>query len=307
MNKQIFTKVELDIIDKFSKYIIRYKNNKEFLEYIKKSEFKVDAFGLNRWLSSKYHKRIERYLFYNYNNKYRQIDKNKFKVLSFFEYIAIFLKKKDKKLWLLPLNDFIRRIENWKVDINNLMIDMDSFNNKFKNKQVMIYLNKKSMDYDVSDHEINVETIYRKYVGTKKFKDGGLEETRILVESPDGTIMDINQEAIHHFQEKGFRAVLTKEWKKNYLYNFLEKKEVVNIFKKNDLKRIQEREKIERPYQFSLTGFPDLFVWNRKGDYFFVEVKSEKDKLHRSQYEWIRWNKKKGKFDFKMLNILNKK
>lgn len=39
---------------------------------------------------------------------------------------------------------------------------------------------------------------------------------------------------------------------------------------------------------FTLTGYPDLFVWGGKGEYFFVEVKSENDKVHLNQREWIR-------------------
>ncbi|MBU1204579.1 MAG: VRR-NUC domain-containing protein [Nanoarchaeota archaeon] len=308
MNIKPFSKIELAIINKFSKYIIEFNNNTEFLEYIKKNKFKVEAFGLNKWWPSKYYNQIEKYLFYDFKEKYRLINKNKFKILSDFEYIAIFLKKKSKELWLLPLDEFIRWVDNsYKTNIDKLIIEMGSFNNKLMNKEVMIYLNRESMNYDVSNQNINTDKIYRKYVGTKKFEETSSEETRILVEGSDGTIRDINQEAIHYFQEKGFWAVLTKEWRNNYLYNFFKKKEIAKIFKKSDLKKIQEKERIERPYQFSLTGFPDLFVWDTKGNYFFVEVKSEKDKLHRSQYEWIRWNNKKGKFNFKILNILDKK
>jgi len=340
MNIKPFSKIELFIINKFSKYIIEFKNNTEFFEYIKKNEFKVDGFGLGtRW--------PEKYVFNDFKEKYRRINKNKFRTLADFEYIAIFLKNKSmkknsKELWLLPLDEFIRWIDLNKTDIDRLITEMDSFN-KLITKEVKIYLNGESMNYDVSNQDIKIDKIYRKYVGLKKVEETGSGETRILVEGSDGTIRDINQEAIHYFQEKGFEAVLTKEWRNNYLHNFLEEKEVFKIFKKDDLKKIQEKEgierpykassmgspdlvvrnkeevvkikftffqekkRIERPYPFSLTGFPDLFVWDKKGNYFFVEVKSEKDKLQRSQYEWIRWNSKKGKFNFKILNILNKK
>lgn len=51
-------------------------------------------------------------------------------------------------------------------------------------------------------------------------------------------------------------------------------------------------------------GWPDLLVYNDSG-YFFVEVKSSKDKLSEDQKNWIRGNEKILKLPFKLLKIHN--
>ena len=52
-------------------------------------------------------------------------------------------------------------------------------------------------------------------------------------------------------------------------------------------------------------GWPDLFIYN-KNQYFFVEVKSSKDKLSDNQKNWIKGNYEELKFPFKLLKIHKK-
>jgi len=151
--------------------------------------------------------------------------------------------------------------------------------------------------------EIDQIEIRRKYIGQKSM---GYDGKRILVLGEDGKERIVEEEAIKYFKQKGYEAIRTKWYIKNYLHNFLEKKKHRDLLKKEDLQKIQEKEgKYVRFYQFCLYGFPDLFVWNKKGNYFFVEVKSEKDKLLLSQTMWIRWNNNIGKFKFKIMSIKN--
>jgi len=57
-----------------------------------------------------------------------------------------------------------------------------------------------------------------------------------------------------------------------------------------------------RDYWHNYCGWPDLFVY-RDHDFFFVEVKSSKDKLSEDQKHWMIGNERHMKFGFKILKI----
>ena len=173
-----------------------------------------------------------------------------------------------------------------------------------------VYWNKKYMVYETDEEEIDTITIYRKYMGIKKHVIP--EETRIIVKGSDGNERDVNEEAIFYFKQQGLNAVRTKSYiemkKGDYaLHNFLDNSKIRRIISNEDLKKIKSREDpYVRIYQLDMTGYPDLFVWNNDSNYFFVEVKSENDKFHLNQREWIKWNRRIGKFKFKILEIKKK-
>jgi hypothetical protein len=52
-------------------------------------------------------------------------------------------------------------------------------------------------------------------------------------------------------------------------------------------------------------GWPDLLVY-RDHEFFFAEVKSVNDKLGKSQERWIRDNRERLHFPFKLVEVLRK-
>ncbi len=288
-----------------------FNNTLEFREYIKSNKFKIKVGTIpkedDKLLK---HHQIDTYKFIQTENcqKQRLLPYKRKKVLPSLYRIAMYLVNQERTLALIPLNSLIREINNWKLDIDSLYNDMQYDGRSF------IYWNKDYMLYD--DEEQNIETIsiQRKYLGSikdQKVEELG-DESRIVVLGTDNTKRTINKEAKKYFEDDGYKVEFTQklsyngEYPDGVIINFVENKEVRKVLKKEDLKKIKKYGKAERIYQLSLTGFPDLFVWDNKGDYFFVEVKSEKDKLHLSQYEWIKWNKRIGNFNFKILRILPK-
>ena len=340
MKVEITGAIEKKVIQKFSKFIMEFKDTYEFIDYIKQNKFKIvpnanadlnvpdeDKKILKNYEIPWEHyktKKIKHRIYTNrdkieYNiqekwllparaknytarigiySKYHTIT-----VLPYFYYISFYLTDEDKTIGFLPLNSLIRRINIHKFDIDALYNDME------KDGRFFVYWSKKYMLYDTVNEDIEVITIFRKYIGIKKHEL--LEETRIIVEGSDGKNRAINEEAIFYFKQEGLNVVKTMTFSKvnkcDYAgHNFLEDVNVRKIMSDDDFKKIKSTEDpYAQNYQLNLTGFPDLFVWDKEGNYFFVEVKSEKDKLHLNQREWIKWNQRIGKFRFKILQIKN--
>jgi|SRR5450631_673396 hypothetical protein len=53
------------------------------------------------------------------------------------------------------------------------------------------------------------------------------------------------------------------------------------------------------------SGWPDLLVY-RDNEFFFAEVKSAGDKLGKSQERWVRDNRERLHFPFKLVEVLKK-
>ena len=53
-------------------------------------------------------------------------------------------------------------------------------------------------------------------------------------------------------------------------------------------------------------GWPDLLVY-RDNEFFFAEVKSADDKLGKSQERWVRDNRERLHFPFKLVEVLRKR
>ena len=315
--------IERKVINKFSKFIMEFNDTSKFKEYIQQNKFKISGnvpdednkiLKYNRinpmdWDKIEYDiqkkwllpARSKEYTVYIHQGKHLKF--HTVTVLPYFYYISFYLTNKNKTIGLFPLNSLIRRINNWKFDIDALCNDMK------RDGRFFVYWNKKYMVYDINDNNIEVITLSRRYTGTKKHELP--EETRIMVEGGDGQSRDINEEAIFYFKQEGLNAVRTKTFSKMNKWdfaanNFLEDVNTRNIISDDDLKKIKSRDDpYAEIYQLDMTGYPDLFVWDKEGNYFFVEVKSEKDKLSLNQREWIKWNQRIGKFRFKILEIKN--
>lgn len=281
---------ELNIIKRFSKFILEFNNVSEFKEFIKKNKFKI---MYERLIDIKDRKNLYNHIFRNYDKFNKIREKMESKEIPSFR--AFFLVSPKKIIGLIPLNSFIKDINNWGEDIDILYKSMENDGRYF------LYWNKDYMVYDDEIEPIETIMISRKYVGTKKIpKYFGFN--KIMVLGLDGKERTVEEEGIEFFKSKGYKAKIVQYLDKDkYTRDCFENDSVWKIISKEDKKKIRTHD------NWSYTGFPDLFIWNNKGDYFFVEVKSEKDKLHLSQREWIRWNKKFGKFKFKVLRIKDKK
>ena len=121
MKINLLSDFESNIIKKFSKFILKFNNSQEFIDYLKKNNFKISASGLDSWLPFKYHKYIEKRLVYGFKLKIL-IDKS-FKLLSFFNYGTIYLQNDKTKIMLYPLDKFIRRIDIW-GELKNINIEL---------------------------------------------------------------------------------------------------------------------------------------------------------------------------------------
>src|SRR3989338_4119543 len=95
------------IIQKFSKFILEFRNTDEFIRHIRTSGYKINGFGLNDWLPLEYQDSVYNITFYSDKNE--RIENKKFKTLSAFYYIARYLKSKSEKVGFFPLDKFIGR------------------------------------------------------------------------------------------------------------------------------------------------------------------------------------------------------
>ncbi|MBR9704226.1 VRR-NUC domain-containing protein [Candidatus Pacearchaeota archaeon] len=297
MEIKILSDWEKKIITKFSKFIITFNDSLEFRDYIKKNNLKINLQGSNEWLSKKYS--FEKYMYADFEGRDDKYIEKNYSYLRGLTLSVIYLKGDNDFKVFFPLDKFIKRLESEKKFLNIEKV----FELISKAKNIFLYLNKEYMFYDEDVLEVETIEIKREYVDTRRVEPW--EGKKIIVLGNDGEERTVEKEAIEYFKEKDFNAIRTKWFVKNYLHNFLEKKELRKLLKKEDLYKIREREGgIDYQFnQFSLTGFPDLFVWDNEGDYFFVEVKSKKDKLFLNQFEWIRWNMNIGKFKFKMMLV----
>ena len=290
---------EKNIITRFSKFIITFNDSVDFREYIKKNNFKISIQGMSEWLPKKYHRSFRKYEYVDFEGRDNKYIEKKYSKLRAFTLSVIYLKSDNDFKVLFPLDKFIKRLE---YDKEYLNIE-EAYELISKAKNISLYLNKEYMFYNEDILEVDTIKIKREYVDTRRVEPW--EGEKIVVRGNDGEERTVEKEAIEYFRQKGYNATRTKWFVKNYLHNFLEKKELRKLLKKEDLHKIREREGgIDYQFnQFSLTGFPDLFVWDNGGNYFFVEVKSKKDALFLNQFEWIRWNINIGKFKFKIMFV----
>jgi len=297
MEIKILSDWEKKVIQKFSKFIITFNDSLEFRDYIRRNNLKINCQGSNEWLSKKHS--FERYMYTDFEGKDDKYINKTYPELRPFTLSVIYLKSNNGFKVFFPLDTFIKRLESNKEYLN---IE-EAYKLISRAKNIFFYLNKEYMFYDDDILDIDTIQIKREYVDTRRVEPW--EGKKIIVRGKDEEERTVEKEAIEYFKQKGHNATRTKWFVKNSLHNFLEKKEMRKLLKKEDFHKIREREGgIDyRVYQFSLTGFPDLFVWDDKGNYFFVEVKSKKDKLFLNQFEWIRWNINIGKFKFKMMFV----
>jgi len=135
------------IIQKFSKFILEFRNTDEFIRHIRTSGYKINGFGLNDWLPLEYQDSVYNITFYSDKNE--RIENKKFKTLSAFYYIARYLKSKSEKVGFFPLDKFIGRTKSLsykknlffddRIDLNDLINDMKKSGNFF------IYWNRETM------------------------------------------------------------------------------------------------------------------------------------------------------------------
>ena len=55
-------------------------------------------------------------------------------------------------------------------------------------------------------------------------------------------------------------------------------------------------------YSTTRSGWPDLLIF-KENEFFFAEVKSERDKLGKSQQRWLRDNQERLHFPFKLVEV----
>lgn len=291
MERGLKDNFEKYIIKRFSKFILEFNNIQEFKDFIKKNKFKV---VYEQCIDRRDRKQIYAYLLRDYKT-FEKVIREMASIKGIPSFAAFFLINSEKIIGLIPLNGFIRHINMWGgMDLCYTTMKDDGRYFLYWNKEYMIY-------DDIRIEPIETIVISRKYVGKKKIhKYFGFN--RIMVLGLDGIERTVEEEGIEFFKSKGFKAKIVQYVDEDdYLRDCFENDSVWKIILKEDKKKL-------RTYNnWNYTGFPDLFVWNDKGDYFFVEVKSEKDRLHLSQREWIKWNNKFGKFKFKILEIKNRK
>jgi len=269
MKVKLIPKSDADAVHKFSEFILEFNDTAEFITYIRTNNFRVERRGLEDFIPNKYVPLLENNLEY-FDTAFRNnLEQEQFPNLSSIAYNHLPLVNKKKEIRLIPLHKFIQMLNQRgrAVDKNHLLEEMKLEGHYF------LYWNKATMYFDFDAIELDVEeiTIYRKYVGYRKRTKWG--EPHILVKGLDGKKKDINQEATSYFKGMGLNVVYTApvtiKNTKMITNPFLDDNRVAKIFRKEDRDKILKFEKREKISECYFTGFPDLFVWDRQGRYFF--------------------------------------
>lgn len=195
----------------------------------------------------------------------------------------------------------------------------------------------------INSKHIFREYISKSSLGKKYYKylKNDYSGSNILVRGGDGFIRSIYEEARKYYSSKKYYSMFTqmefkdKEFTQLTIYlcdllfpledprkspfkldkiNYTMYDKSLEIQKKY-FKEIEMLKKIlplglirEKDNQIWFhSGIPDLLVWSNKGEYFFSEVKSERDKLGPNQKKWFIWNDYNYKFKVEILKIKNLK